>query len=98
MTMHRNEEKRFFSVRRVLTRAILGIAALFLVSGTPISTVIVPPVQAQVPQFHDALAPYGQWRHSSRWGDVWAPQVTPDWRPYTVGRWIYTDDLGAGTG
>jgi hypothetical protein len=31
MTMHRNEEKRFFSVRRVLTRAILGTAALFLV-------------------------------------------------------------------
>ena len=112
--MHRNEEKRFFNVRRVLTRAILGIAALFLVSGTPISTGAVPPAQAQVrggtihgqagirmhgearagAQFHDALAPYGQWRHSSRWGDVWAPQVTPDWRPYTVGRWIYTDDWG----
>jgi hypothetical protein len=56
----------------------------------------VPPAQAQFrgAQFHDALAPYGQWRHSNRWGDVWAPQVTPDWRPYTVGRWIYTDDWG----
>ena len=96
MMMHPNEEKRFFSVRRVLTRAILGIAALFLVSGTPISTAVVPPAQAQFrgAQFHDALTPYGQWRHSSRWGDVWAPQVTPDWRPYTVGRWIYTDDWG----
>jgi hypothetical protein len=112
--MHRNEEKTFFSVRRVLTRAILGTAALFLVSGTPISTGVAPPAQAQfrsgtihgqagirmhgearaAAQFYDALAPYGQWRHSSRWGDVWAPQVTPDWRPYTVGRWIYTDDWG----
>ena len=46
--MHRNEEKRFFNVRRVLTRATLGIAALFLVSGTPISTGAVPPAQAQV--------------------------------------------------
>ena len=105
MTMHRNAEKRFFSVRRVLTRAILGIAALFLVSGTPIATGVVAPAQAQAgirmdgearagTQFHDALAPYGQWRHSSRWGDVWAPQITPHWRPYTVGRWIYTDDWG----
>jgi hypothetical protein len=113
MAMHRNEEKRFFSVRRILTRAIL-IAALFLVSGTPISTGLVPPAQAQfrsgtihgqagirmhgearaAAQFYDALTPYGQWRHSSRWGDVWAPQVTRDWRPYTVGRWIYTDDWG----
>src|SRR6516164_3261900 len=105
MAMHRNEEKRFFSVRRVLTRAILGIAALFLVSGTPVATGVVAPAQAQAgirmdgearagTQFHDALAPYGQWRHSSRWGDVWAPQITPHWRPYTVGRWIYTDDWG----
>ena len=94
--MHRNEEKRFFNVRRVLTRAIIGIAALFLISGTPISTVVVPPAQAQFrgAQFHDALAPYGQGRHSGRWGDVWAPQVTPNWRPYTIGRWIYTDDWG----
>jgi hypothetical protein len=96
MTMQRNEEKRFFSIRRVLTRAIIVIAALFLISGTPISTAVVPPAQAQFrgAQFHDALAPYGQWRHSSRWGEVWAPQVSPDWRPYTVGRWIYTDDWG----
>src|SRR6516164_1006983 len=103
MTMHRNAEKRFFSVRRVLTRAILGIAALFLVSGTPIATGVVAQAQAGIrmdgearagTQFHDALAPYGQWRHSSRWGDVWAPQITPHWRPYTVGRWIYTDDWG----
>jgi hypothetical protein len=29
------------------------------------------------------------------WGEVWIPtKVARDWRPYTVGRWVYTDDWG----
>jgi hypothetical protein len=31
----------------------------------------------------------------SRWGEVWIPtKVARDWRPYTVGRWVYTNDWG----
>ncbi|MFI5182791.1 MAG: DUF6600 domain-containing protein, partial [Vicinamibacteria bacterium] len=42
--------------------------------------------------FHDSLAPYGDWVQSARFGTVWTPRhVNHDWRPYTVGHWVYTD-------
>ena len=55
-------------------------------------------VQAQVAisaQFHTALSPYGRWHRHPRWGEVWIVNRMPaDWRPYTRGQWIYTDDWG----
>jgi len=45
--------------------------------------------------FRPALAPYGRWQQHSRWGEVWIPsRMTRDWRPYTNGHWVYTDDWG----
>jgi len=42
--------------------------------------------------FYQELAPYGDWVHSDRYGWVWTPYDMPrDWRPYTLGRWEYTD-------
>jgi hypothetical protein len=50
------------------------------------------PVKAE---FRAALEPYGRWQRHARWGEVWTPANRPrDWRPYTVGRWAYTDDWG----
>jgi uncharacterized protein DUF6600 len=50
------------------------------------------PIKAE---FHTALAPHGRWQQHARWGEVWTPANRPrDWRPYTVGRWVYTDDWG----
>jgi uncharacterized protein YraI len=44
--------------------------------------------------FYSRLAPYGDWI----WLEgqyVWVPEdVGPQWRPYTVGRWAYTDRYG----
>ncbi|HSD92410.1 MAG TPA: DUF6600 domain-containing protein [Methyloceanibacter sp.] len=44
--------------------------------------------------FYDRLAPYGNWIWLQ--GQyVWVPgNVGPAWRPYTVGRWVYTDRYG----
>ena len=45
--------------------------------------------------FYDELAPYGQWVWHPRYGYVWLPETVSDnWRPYTVGRWTYTDEYG----
>jgi DNA segregation ATPase FtsK/SpoIIIE-like protein len=45
--------------------------------------------------FEAELAPYGEWFDHPRWGRVWAPNDMPqDWRPYTTGRWIWTDEHG----
>jgi len=44
--------------------------------------------------FYGRLAPYGDWI----WLEgqyVWVPEnVGPQWRPYTIGRWAYTDRYG----
>jgi uncharacterized protein YraI len=44
--------------------------------------------------FYGRLAPYGNWTWIQ--GQyVWVPSnVGPHWRPYTVGRWVYTDRYG----
>jgi uncharacterized protein DUF6600 len=46
-------------------------------------------------EFHTALQPHGRWQQHSRWGEVWIPgNRSRDWRPYTVGRWVYNQDWG----
>ena len=59
------------------------------------------PAQAQVSIdvnlsfFYDRLAPYGEWVQHPAYNWVWYPTGMPvDWRPYTDGRWVYTDDFG----
>ncbi|HZA38799.1 MAG TPA: DUF6600 domain-containing protein [Candidatus Baltobacteraceae bacterium] len=44
--------------------------------------------------FYRKLEPYGVWRETPNYGYVWQPQETErsrSWRPYTNGRWVYTD-------
>jgi hypothetical protein len=44
------------------------------------------------PGFYDALSPYGQWVNYGNYGEVWRPNVGPDFQPYsTAGHWVYTD-------
>jgi hypothetical protein len=46
-----------------------------------------------VQAFYQQLAPYGRWFSMSPYGSVWSPYgIAADWRPYTNGEWIYTDD------
>jgi Family of unknown function (DUF6600) len=49
---------------------------------------------ASYPTFYRKLDPYGVWRETSSYGYVWQPREAErsrSWRPYTNGRWIYTD-------
>jgi len=42
--------------------------------------------------FQQALDPYGDWVQTPDYGLVWVPSDMPQaWRPYTDGRWAYTD-------
>ena len=46
-----------------------------------------------VAMFYDDLSQYGQWVEYQNYGPVWRPnQVAEDWRPYTNGRWVPTND------
>lgn len=41
--------------------------------------------------FYDALSPYGDWLWVEPWGWAWTPwDVSPGWRPYTDGHWVWT--------
>ncbi|MHA1134795.1 MAG: DUF6600 domain-containing protein, partial [Alphaproteobacteria bacterium] len=48
-----------------------------------------------IEQFYEELAPYGEWVYHPVQGYVWLPRaVGPEWRPFTVGNWIYTEEYG----
>ena len=48
-----------------------------------------------IDQFYDELAPYGEWVYHPAYGYVWLPRSVPEnWRPFTIGRWISTDEYG----
>jgi len=50
------------------------------------------PTEGDVSYFYDQLAPYGEWFQLQGYGWVWDPYDVPSgWRPYTNGRWAYTD-------
>lgn len=81
--------------------AILGVFALAVLGGcagmlyTQPADAYPPPSPGNldVSYFYDALAPYGDWLWSDPYGWVWCPSGLPvDWRPYTDGQWIWTDD------
>jgi len=42
--------------------------------------------------FFGTLSPYGNWVSVPKYGNVWYPTaVGPHWRPYTDGRWVWSD-------
>ena len=50
-------------------------------------------VNVAIGSFYQPLAPHGSWV-DVRGRYVWVPRVRPDWRPYTEGRWVYTNRHG----
>ena len=85
--------------KRLGKRFLLIFLATLLVSGSSIGGWSIPaPVMAHerdvadVSVFYDELAPYGTWINVEEHGRVWVPRgMHAGWRPYSDGRWIYTD-------
>lgn len=44
--------------------------------------------------FEQQLAPFGQWINHPQFGEVWKPDLGPDFRPYFNGYWQFTSDYG----
>jgi hypothetical protein len=79
-------------------RLFAGALGLTLLSVAPLVGV-ASDAQAQsrmtvTVDFRTALEPFGRWDSHPRWGEVWLPKVERGWRPYTVGRWVHTDQWG----
>ena len=83
-------------LRRLGLAAVFGVSVAVLGGGTVVVIGTMTPAQAQASgEFQAALEPFGEWRQHPRWGEVWVPDQRPrDWRPYSVGHWVYTDDWG----
>src|SRR3984893_1497071 len=79
---------------RWFVRALL--AASFVFAPAAGTGFLSQPAQAQEAiDFRAALDGYGQWVQHPRWGEVWIPnQMPPDWQPYRMGHWAYTDEWG----
>lgn len=64
-------------------------AAMLLGTAVPLAQ---SAVRVSVGFFHDNLEPYGDWREVGDYGWCWQPRdVGRNWRPYSDGRWLYTD-------
>ena len=73
----------------LLTAVMISSSFVFLFPARASASVAVG---VSVNLFHDSLAPYGDWIQNERFGLVWTPRhVGHDWRPYTLGHWVYTD-------
>lgn len=91
----------FRSIVLVLSIASLaGCVVYETATPPPVSRPVPPPAPAPAPRpvavgidfFYGALDPDGDWLWIEPHGWVWAPNaVDPFWRPYTVGRWAWTD-------
>lgn len=85
--------------KRNLTTTLVTLLTAFALSGCaggrdarPLDRYARAPAGADVSYFYDALAPYGEWIRTDRYGLVWCPyDKQVDWRPYTDGEWIWTD-------
>src|SRR5215467_12332443 len=80
-------------------RSLLIASVAVCAVAAPLTSISVVPAAAQAAsvsvEFRTALEPFGTWQHHRRWGEVWIPsRVTRDWRPYTVGHWVYSQDYG----
>jgi hypothetical protein len=81
-----------------MTAVLAGCVPYVASSAPPTShpvpppQVAPPPVSVNVGFFYNSLDPYGDWLWIDPYGWVWAPNaVAPFWRPYTLGRWEWTD-------
>jgi hypothetical protein len=86
-------------IRHLRCFAVAVIVCLAIALGAlsaSVMTAVFAPAQAQVPaEFQSALEPYGSWQPHPRFGEVWVPyDLPPGWRPYTYGRWVYTEEWG----
>lgn len=70
-----------------MNKSIALVALLTLGSATLPSR-----AEISVDFFYDSLAPHGDWIDVADYGYAWHPRdVGRDWRPYSDGRWAYTD-------
>jgi hypothetical protein len=83
-----------FSFRAKLFASAIALSAISMVA-MPVTSYGQEEV-VSFGAFHAALAVYGDWVYSDRWGEVWVPADVPDdFHPYfSDGHWVNTEEYG----
>ena len=64
--------------RRLLLGLLTGFALVIAGVSTTVVVGALTPAYSQVSEeFLEALQPYGEWRRSPRYGDIWVPAGLP---------------------
>jgi hypothetical protein len=81
-------------MKRILTTIALAVSIVLL--GSVKNTVSAQPgvdVSISYQSFYDELSPYGRWIDYPEYGYVWAPNMGPEFQPYsTGGQWVWSDE------
>ncbi len=77
----------------VVRGLVLGTLIALFMAAAP-SPILAQDRDYDEQVFYEELAPYGEWSDHPRWGHVWRPRVSEDWRPYSRGYWAYTEEHG----
>jgi len=75
-------------------RSIILIIGIFftILSGVILENRAQAQAYVNIDLFYEELSPYGGWSPHAEFGDVWQPyEVGPDWKPYSDGRWEWSD-------
>lgn len=59
-----------------------------------VSLSAAPYLPAELRSYSRVLDTHGSWQYDSSNGYVWYPDVSPDWYPYSVGRWASVGSFG----
>src|SRR4051812_36518715 len=70
---------------------VVETPAVEVIAEPVIEVVIDRPTEVVVTTFRDDLAPHGTWVDIAGYGRCWQPRVARGWRPYTAGRWEWTN-------
>jgi hypothetical protein len=80
-------------MKKIIGKVIVIICVTAMISALPARMAIAQPgVSVSFQVFYDELSPYGQWIDDPVYGYIWAPSVSPGFRPYfSGGYWVMTD-------
>jgi hypothetical protein len=92
------------TARTALTALVFAAGLTVAATAQPPAPLVQPALNAAVSvavgihgtvgvdYFYSNLAPYGYWVNRPSYGWVWLPRhIRHGWRPYSSGRWAYTD-------